>query len=166
VSCTSVATSIVFKSTPTTFPSNVLTLYAPTVVVAWQSSDIARWRTALPTATSGGSTQSSGSAAATKSGLYTGAKAGIGAGCGLAAIAALVILLLFLRSRSRRRRAANHDVSITHEHQVNQDNPEKSLPIKNKDPHVELTDEAALQEMTGHGTRNEADDKTVRAELM
>jgi hypothetical protein len=90
----------------------------------------------------------------------------MGAGCGLAAIAALVILLLFLRSRSRRRRAANHDVSITHEHQVNQDNPEKSLPIKNKDPHVELTDEAALQEMTGHGTRNEADDKTVRAELM
>lgn len=168
MTCTSVGTSVVFQNTPTTFPHKIITHYAPTVVVAWQGSDLARWRTALPTSTSTQSDSPSESAASSKSGLSTGAKAGIGAGCALAAIAALAVLLLFVRSRSRKRRAAKHDVSIIQEDQENrgsEEKPEKPLATKEKGPHVELNDEAALQEMTGHGRRNEADDKNHIAEL-
>lgn len=157
VSCMSVGNSVVFRETPTTFAPNILTRYAPTVVVAWQSSDIARWRTALPTSTSAEPGSPSNPVATNKGGLSTGAKAGIGAGCALVAIGALVTLLLLLRSRSRKRRAANHDTSLIQE---------KPAPVKSKGPHVELTSEVALQEMTGYGRRNEADDKNARAELM
>ena len=81
---------------------------APTIQIAWQSTDLARWyapATPTPTssiATSSGSATPSG--AAPPSGLSTGAKAGIGIGAaaaGLIAIAATVFLVLRRRRKSR-----------------------------------------------------------------
>ena len=39
-------------------------------------------------------------------------------------------------------------------------------PVKDKDPHVELADEVALQEMTGYERQAQPEDMRTRAELM
>ncbi|KAJ4994097.1 superoxide dismutase copper chaperone [Stagonosporopsis vannaccii] len=169
VTCTSVGTSIVIGETTTTFEPDVLTLYAPTVMVAWQNSDIARWKTALPTSTST-DTGSLADTSAPSSGLSTGAKAGIGVGCAVVAIVALAGLLLFFRRRSqKKRRNAIQTISMTPKESLPQPVPfkEKGKP-ENKDKqdkHNELGDEVALQEISSDGRRLEADVKSARAEL-
>lgn len=167
VTCASVGTSIVIGKTTTTFEPDVLTLYAPTVVVAWQNSDIARWKTALPTSTS---TDTSSDTSAASSGLSIGAKAGIGVGCAVVAIIALAGLLLFFRRRSqKKRRDAIQTISMTPKASPTQLLPveEKSKEEKKgkKDKHNELGDDAALQEISSDGRRLEADDKSARIEL-
>lgn len=167
VTCTSVGTSIVIGETTRTFEPDVLTLYAPTVMVAWQNSDLARLKTALPTSTS---TDMGSLSDLTRSGLSTGAKAGIGVGCAVVAIIALAGLLLFLRRRSqKKRRNAIQTISMTPKETPAQLAPvtEKSKADKKGKPvkHNELGDEAALQEISSDGRRLEADDKNARAEL-
>lgn len=141
--------------TTTTFPPDILTLYAPTVVVAWQNSDLARWKAASPTSTSMAPLDPS---IVPRAGLSTGAKVGIGIGCALVAIAAGAIVLLLIRNRSRKRRLTGNDLSFT---PVN-----KPLPVKDNNSHVELADEVALQEMAGYERQTQADNVHARAELM
>ncbi|KAF3048847.1 hypothetical protein E8E11_009075 [Didymella keratinophila] len=137
VSCTSVGSSVVTSEATSTFPPDILTLYAPTAVVARQSSDLARWKTALPTSTSTGLL---GSSVSSQTGLSTGAKADIGVGCAAAVVAAAVTIWLLFRSRSRKRKLLGNELPTA----------QMDEPLKDKDQHAELADEAALQEMTGH----------------
>lgn len=146
---------------PTTFPPDVLTYYAPTVVVAWQSSDLARWKKGQPTSTSTGSLPES--TAKPGSGLSTGAKAGIGVGCAVVAIVAIAILLLFRRNRARNRAENRHRELV--DDSILAPREDKKLPVKDKGPQVELADATALQEMTGYERRHEADHMHTRAEL-
>jgi hypothetical protein len=153
ITCTSIGTSIVFQDTTATFAPNVLTLFAPTVVVAWKSSDIARWRDS--SASSSPSASLSIPTSNVESGFSAGAKAGIGVGCALVVIAIAAIFLVFRRKRNERRRLAGDDAAVTYEN---------GKPVAEAKEHVELADEAALQEM-GHGQR-EPDNVNARAELM
>jgi hypothetical protein len=90
--------------------------------------------------------------------LSTGATAGIGVGCAVAAIAAALIVWMLFRSRNRKRRVTNNESPTI---QV-----VEPQPVKDKDPHVELADEVALQEMTGHERQTQPGSVHTRAELM
>lgn len=141
-------------------------------MVAWQTSDLARWGLPIPTATSTGAVSPSDDASASSSGLSTGAKAGIGVGCAVVAVIALAGLLLFFRRRSqRKRRDAIETIDIAPKDSPHLSHSTQPLPVKEKGQKgrpvrtTELGDEAALQEISSDGRRLEADDKSARAEL-
>jgi hypothetical protein len=156
VSCTSDGSSVVFQGQTTTVSPGVLTLFAPTVLVAWQTTDVSRWNHA--TATSSPTAPLSLPTSEPKAGLSTGAKVGISVGCVVAVLVAIVAFLLFRRRKSKKRQLVAEDMPDA--------DKKGQLSPKNSNQHAELADRVALQELSSQGQLSEADHTNVRAELM
>lgn len=112
--CSKSADSIItYLQSSTVYTYQPEQLFAPTIQIAWQRSDIARWNapaTSAPTSsilvssTASPGAATSGAAAAS-AGLSTSAKAGIGIG---AAAAGLIVVVAIVSLVSRRRRKARN----------------------------------------------------------
>ena len=86
-------------------------LYAPTIQIAWQRTDIARWNApATPTPTSSTSELSSTpTTSSSPSGLSTGAKAGIGVGAAAAGLFVIAIVFCVFWRRRGKQRGVHHN---------------------------------------------------------
>jgi hypothetical protein len=141
-----------------TFTSSVLNLFAPTIKVAWQSSDVLRWRNAPITSTPTALLSAPASTATTDlppPGLSTGAKAGIGIGVSAAAVVIAAAAFLFWRRRTKWRK-------IPREEKL--DTQKAELPGQGK-KHVELADEAGVHETEGGDKPKEVAEMRAPAEL-
>lgn len=88
-------------------------LYAPTIQIAWQRTDLARWANGPATSTPTTSISEPSSTLSTSSspaGLSTGAKAGIGVGAAAAGLLVIAIIVYLVLRRRRRARNVHQDV--------------------------------------------------------
>jgi hypothetical protein len=118
--------------------------YAPTIKIAWERTDVARW--ALPTSTS----------RSTRTGFSTGATAGVGIGAAAGGLA-IVALLLVLGRKHRRKQRQSAEVNQAFEKaELPGDIGDKSSTGQKKVPHVEADDIGAVVELESGWTGWEA----------
>lgn len=156
--CQSHCSSAVLQNTTMTFPSSVMNLYAPTIKVAWHTSDMLRWRegpaTSTPTALSLQPTSSA------KSGdLRPSSNTGVIAAIAVGSIAAVamfaVIALLFWRRRSKWSKLPKDDDAGAHKVELSGEGKK----------HAELPDEAGLHESEAQERPKEVAEQHASAEL-
>ncbi|WPA99181.1 uncharacterized protein RHO25_003797 [Cercospora beticola] len=104
-SCTSLADTVTFVNGTKTRVDSGLLAVAPSIVVAYQSSDLSLWATPGSTSTTSAASTSRPTDAVnlptttSEPGLSTGAKAGIGSGVARVVIVGFIILGLVIRKR-------------------------------------------------------------------
>lgn len=141
-----------------TFDTSIMDLWAPTVKVAWDASDLIRWKMAPATSTPTTSLSEPTSAIpsdGTSSNLSRGARIGIAVGISVTVVAAMVATVLFWwRRRKGRGTSSKYDVA-THK---------AELPGEGK-RHAELADETGLHEAESEDKPNEAAHLSAPVEL-
>ena len=140
-------------SSTTSFRAGYWYGYAPTIKVAWEKTDLARW--ALPTPTNISSVLSQ-PVSSTRTGLSTGAKAGVGIGAAAGGLA-VVALLLVLGRRHRRKQGQSAEVNQAFEKaELPGDVGDKSSNGQKNVPHVEADEIGAIVELESGWTGWEA----------
>lgn len=140
-------------SLTTSLPAELWYGYAPTIKVAWERTDLARW--ALPTATTINSVRSQ-PVSSTRTGLSTGATAGVGIGAAAGGLA-IVALLLVLGRKHRRKQGQSAEVNQAFEKaELPGDIGDKSSTGQKKVPCVEADDIGAVVELESGWTGWEA----------
>ena len=153
--------TVVQGSSTTSFPAGSWLGDAPSISIAWERTDLARW--ALPTTTTIGSIQTqtissvqTQPASSTRTGLSTSAMVGIGIGAAAGGLA-VAALLLVLGRRHRRKQGQSTEVNRGYEKaELPGDIGDKSSTGQKKVLHVEADDIGAILELESGWTGWEA----------
>lgn len=167
---THTSTAVVINGATTTTSEGNWTLRAPTIRVAWQTSDLYRWwlaanattstnsfdvaSTSSPTASISGSTDTPTADQASPR-LSTGAKAGIGTGVAVVGLMIAAIVLFFSRRRNRKTQNDSEEKTDAF--------TKSELPGESK-KQAEIAGEN-VYEAEQQQKPNEADNRNTRAEL-
>lgn len=156
--CQSHCSSAVLQNTTMTFSSSVMNIFAPTIKVAWHTSDMIRWRNAPATSTPTGSVSTPTSSADTgesRPSVGSAAIAAISVGSVAAVAIIAVIALLFRRRRTKWSKLPKNDDLGAHKVELSGEGKR----------HAELPDEAGLHESEAQDRPKEVAEQRAPAEL-
>lgn len=156
--CRSHCSSAVLQNTKMTFSSLVMNLFAPTIKVAWHTSDITHWRNASATSTPTAlvpTPTSSADAGVSRSSSNTAVIAAIALGFVAAVAIVAVITLLFWRRRTKWSKLPKYGDLGAHKVYLSGEGKR----------HAELPDEACLHESEAQDKPKEDAEQRAPAEL-